>query len=290
MRMGLWLAPAVLVVVVAGGPPVRWGDHGHRISGRVAAERLPPGMPAFFRSAAGELEYLNPEPDRWRGDSLPEMRGAYRYDHFIDLELLPAGVLERADRFGYLAALQREGVPVDAGLLPYRIVELHQRLTTEFGRWRASKDAREREWIERRIIQDAGILGHYVADGANPHHTSVHHNGWADGYANPRGFTTDRTFHRRFESEFVAARVATADVLREAGAPAREIVDVRAETIAYLLRSHDQLERLYQLDRESAFGPGNRSEAHRRFATERLAAGALMLRDLWWSAWQNSGS
>ena len=290
MRIGFWLAPAALVVMVAGAAPARWGDHGHRISGRVAAERLPPGMPEFFREAAAELEYLNPEPDRWRGDSLPEMRGAYRYDHFIDLELLPAGVLERADRFAYLAALQREGVPVDAGLLPFRIVELHQRLTTEFGRWRAATDTREREWIERRIIQDAGILGHYVTDGANPHHTSVHHNGWAEAYANPRGYTMDRTFHRRFESEFVGARVAASDVLREATAPARVIVDVRSATIAYLLSSHDQLERLYQLDRDAAFGSGNRSESHRRFAIERLAAGALMLRDLWWSAWRNSGS
>ena len=62
--MGLWLAPAVLVVVVAGAPPVRWGDHGHRISGRVAAERLPPGMPAFFRwiSGAGRQGIRTPRP------------------------------------------------------------------------------------------------------------------------------------------------------------------------------------------------------------------------------------
>jgi hypothetical protein len=30
------------------------------------------------------------------------------------------------------------------------------------------------------------------------------------------------------------------------------------------------------------------SPAGKKFATDRLAAGASLLRDLWWSAWQNS--
>jgi hypothetical protein len=71
-------------------------------------------------------------------------------------------------------------------------------------------------------------------------------------------------------------------------AAARVITDVRSETMAYLRRSHAELERLYALDREAAFGRETVSEGHRRFAIERLAAGATMLRDLWWSAWVNS--
>jgi hypothetical protein len=40
--------------------------------------------------------------------------------------------------------------------------------------WRAEKDSNKRKWIEQRIINDAGIPGHYVIDVANPHHTTIH--------------------------------------------------------------------------------------------------------------------
>jgi len=36
---------------------------------QVAAEKLPPDVPAFLRNATSELAYLGPEPDRWREDS-----------------------------------------------------------------------------------------------------------------------------------------------------------------------------------------------------------------------------
>ena len=42
---------------------------GHRITGEVAARRVPEAMPAFFRNATQQLAYLNPEPDRWRDRS-----------------------------------------------------------------------------------------------------------------------------------------------------------------------------------------------------------------------------
>ncbi|MGH7553189.1 MAG: hypothetical protein ACREMQ_09220 [Longimicrobiales bacterium] len=288
LRSCIRIGFALGTIVLLGAQPVRWGDHGHRISARAAVTWLPAEMPAFFRQAADELEYLNPEPDRWRSDRSPEMRDAYQYDHFIDFELVPPQAMRASSRFAYLAALQRAGTTVSAGLLPFRIVELHQRLTTEFRRWRAAPDAQQRTWIERRIIQDAGILGHYVTDGANPHHTTVHHNGWAEGYPNPNGFTMDRQFHRRFESEYVGARIRAEELLATTAAPVRVIQDVRAETFEHLNRSHALLERLYVLDGEASFGEANQSPAHHQFAVERLAAGAAMLRDLWWSAWVNS--
>jgi hypothetical protein len=44
-------------------------------------------------------------------------------------------------------------------------------------------------------------LSHYIADGAMPLHTSVHHDGWQGG--NPRGDTIDPSIHSRFETAFV---------------------------------------------------------------------------------------
>jgi hypothetical protein len=271
---------------------VRWGFHGHEISGRAAATDLPAAMPAFFRNATAQLAYLNPEPDRWRGDGFRELNEAKRYDHYVDFEVIPDSVLLLGDRFQYLSGLRDAGVanPArDAGLLPFRIVELYQSLVVEWRLWRAETDPVRRSWIEQRILNDAGILGHYVADGANPHHTSVHHDGWRTDYPNPRGFTTARGFHSRFESQFVEASIRIEHLLPHINASPRRLTGVRGEVIAHLLRSHGRLERLYELDQIEAFGRTTQGTEHREFAIERLVAGANMLRDLWWSAWLESG-
>src|ERR1043165_542215 len=164
-----------------------WGELGHRITGEAAARRLPPEMPAFFRAATKQLAYLNPEPDRWRdrGEKTFDaaLDNAYSQDHFIDMEMATPAVLAAAlkapDRYAYfdtLAAAHIKGLQM--GLLPFRITELAQRLRLEFRLWRAAVDS-EKPFIEARIINDAGILGHYIADGSNPAHTTIHYNGWS---------------------------------------------------------------------------------------------------------------
>lgn len=293
------LAAAVVVALaVAAVPRVldAWGAHGHRIVGGGAARALPPEMPSFFRAADRQLAYLNPEPDRWRSReerrSDPALDGATAPDHYIDIELIPAprraGILAAGDRFAYADSLRALGEsPEKVGMLPFRMVEMTQRLRDGFRRWRRATDAEERAWIEQLIIADAGVLGHYVADASNPAHTSIHHNGWVGD--NPRGFATDTRFHGRFEGEFVGARVGGREVeARIAGAAPRVMADLRAATVAYVLASHSELERLYEMDRVQRFDSTNVSDAHRQFAAERLAAGAAMLRDLWWTAWVTS--
>lgn len=294
MKCTLTMVVLAASVTIATAPPAFWGRHGHEISGRAAATNLPAGLPAFFRDATEQLVYLNPEPDRWRDSEAAAMDEAWKYDHYIDFEVIPNAALLAPDRFSYLAELRRttrmERPARDAGLLPYRILEMHQRLVAEFRTWRAADgDNARRAWIEQRIINDAGILGHYVTDGANPQHTSVHHNGWNESYPNPRGYTTDRTFHARFESRFVEARITANDLIPRIAAQPRHLEDVRADVMAYLRASNAQLDRLYQLEQEQPFGPANTSAAHREFALQRLVAGAEMLRAMWWSAWIESG-
>jgi len=269
----------------------RWGLHGHEIAGRAAATELPAELPAFFRTGTEQLAYLNAEPDRWRGDRSREVNEAMRYDHYIDLEIIPAIALDAPDRFHYLMRLQDAGVSNpsrDAGLLPFRIIELYQRLVIEWRLWRSATDPARRQMIEQRIMNDAGILGHYVTDAANPHHTSVHHNRWAEGYANPRGFTTEPGFHSRFESQYVGANIRTADLTPHMDARPRTLTDIRAETLAHIQRSHGRLERLYELDQADRWSAQTRGAAHREFAIERLTEGANMLRSYWWSAWLES--
>ena len=279
-------------VAAAAAAPAPWGGHGHLISGQAAATALPPDMPEFFHAAAEQLAYLNYEPDRWRERELREMDQGFSYDHYIDLENVPDAARTAPDRFNYLEVLYRQtdlAKPErDGGLLPFRILELYGRLLTGFRRWRASDDSAERAWIAQRIINDAGVLGHYVADGAQPHHTTIHFNGWNSETPNPRGFTIERDFHSRFESGFVEANVRLQDVLPGVQTRPRRLEDVRAAVWSYLLESNEKVTRLYELEQEFGFVPNQPGSETKEFAIERLAAGANMLRALWWTAWLDS--
>jgi hypothetical protein len=289
----------LLAAVTAGstlserGDDLLWGDAGHRITARAAAAALPAEMPAFFRDAAPQLAYLNPEPDRWRARDESRLdaalEGATAPDHFLDLELIPesrrAGALGAKDRYAFADSLRAARVdPATAGALPFAILEVTQRMRVAFRQWRRAPNDTERRWIEARIINDAGILGHYVADGSNPAHTTIHYNGWVG--ANPNGYATDTRFHGRFESAFVQSRVTLADVEPAVRAPVTVLPALRPAIIAYFMATHAEVERLYQLDKASPF----QGAEHKAFAVTRLAAGATMLRDLWWTAWVTSGS
>jgi len=272
-----------------------WGAKGHRIVGSAAVTALPDSMPAFFRAAVHQLAYLNPEPDRWKAraerDLDPALDGAFNADHFFDIEMATPAVLAAAlaapHRYAFADTLRAAGVdPVAMGFLPFAMLEMSQRLRQEFRMWRSAPDSSTRAWIEARILNDAGILGHYVADASNPAHTTVHYNGWTG--ENPRGFATDRAFHGRFETAYVQAHIELGDVQPRVGTNVRVLTDLRRELVAYIRRGNDQVERLYTLDRADPWGIDTRSAESKAFASERLAAGATMLRDLWWTAWITS--
>lgn len=273
-------------------PPLPWGVDGHVMAARAALGSLPGTVPAFFRNAVLQLEYLSPEPDRWRTSEFREMDEAWKYDHYIDLENVPTGALDAPDRFEFIKALLEAGLErpqQDVGFLPFRILEVYQRLVTGFARWRVTTDGPERGWIQDRIIFDAGILSHYVVDAAQPHHTTIHFNGWAQDAPNPREFTTDRGFHSRFESAFVRAHVTPGDVESGMAPTPRELGDVRAAIWEYIRESNATVERLYELEKEHGFVPD--APAHpetREFVVWRLAVGAEMLRAVWWAAWRES--
>ena len=289
--------PAAAAALIAGAGTARarfWGEEGHRIIGRAAAEALPPEMPQFFRDAAAQLTYLNPEPDRWRDNAErradPALDDAASIEHYIDMEAVPGHALEARDRYTYADSLHAHRLKASAtGFLPYRILELAQRLRVEFRLWRGERNPAVRALIEARIINDAGILGHYVGDGSNPHHTTVNHDRWV-GKPNPKGYTTVAGFHARFEATYVRTHLALADVQPLIPRDAKTIAPLRDGIRGYLQATFGYLDRLYALDKAEPFGANTQGADHKRFTAERLAAGATMLRDLWWTAWVTSAS
>ncbi len=286
------VAATVWGIAKGNAAPARWGSDGHRMAARAAHDILPEEMPIFFREAGSQLEYLSPEPDRWRNGELREMDEAWKYDHYIDLENVPPGAMDEADRFEFITALFEAGIhrpQQTVGFLPFRIIEVYQRLTTEFAHWRMTNSSTNRDWIEARILNDAGIMGHYAVDAAQPHHTTIHFNGWDENSPNPRGYTTDRGFHSQFESGFVRAHVSYEDLPPLMPRSPRRLRNVRGAIWEHVRESNATVERLYELEKLHGFESGGTPHPDNvEFAVERLAAGAEMLAAIWWTAWLES--
>jgi hypothetical protein len=66
------------------------------------------------------------------------------------------------------------------------------------------------------------------------------------------------------------------------------LTDPFQDYLHYLHDSHQLVETAYQLEKEGGFD-GEGTAASRGFIRHRLAAGAEMLRNLWYTAWVQSG-
>jgi hypothetical protein len=284
------LATAGLAYLLAQPPAAHaWGNGGHRLVNRLAASSLPADVPAFLRSpeAIAEIEYLGPEPDRWRSPAEPELAAAQAPEHFIDLETADAlGPLPHR-RLEFEAKVYAAGQkPEKIGLQPWQTTEVWERLKAALREYRYltahGKDTRP---VEQAIIFYAGWLGHYVGDGSQPLHTSIQYNGWVG--PNPHGYTTEHKIHWQFEGPFVDTNLREPEVSAKM-TPAQPIYgDIFDAYVAYLRHSKTYVERVYQLDKAGGFVGAGSAES-RQFAAERLAAGASMLRDMIYTAWLES--
>ena len=288
------LAAAGLVCVLAQPPAAHaWGNGGHRLINKLAASSLPADVPAFLRSpqATAEIEYLGPEPDRWRSPAEPELVAAQAPEHFIDMELADAlGPLPHR-RLDFEATVFAAGQrPEKIGLQPWETEEVWERLKSamrEYRKLSATNPATNPDIraVEQAIIFYAGWLGHYVGDGSQPLHTTIQYNGWTG--PNPNGYTTEHKIHYQFESPFVEANIHEAEV-RARMTPAKAINgDLFDAYVAYLRNTKTYVEKVYQLDKAGGFVGAGTAES-REFTAGRLGAGASMLRDMIYTAWLES--
>src|SRR5262249_27494480 len=207
-----FLVLAVLMIQMQLSSVAAWGDEGHRYINRVAADKLPGDMPAFFRDSAARLSYLGPEPDRWRDTrgGLAALAGQNAPDHFIDIDSPESFEAIPNDRYQYSEWLRAKGKDSKTiGFLPYSILEGYEKVLVLFRLWRDPKHAAERADIEQNIVYSAGVMGHYVADASQPLHVTIHYNGWTTSY-NPESFTRE-PLHGRFEGEYVRANIKPED-------------------------------------------------------------------------------
>jgi len=282
-----------LLVTVCAASLSGWAGEGHALVVRAAVQRLPGEVPRFLRKAGARLVYLASEPDRWRGREEPSL-GTFAPDHFLDMERLPRDFVFPPTRFEYYKDLyERRGkmsaetrdllLPEAVGTQPYAAIEAFDRLKLSFRSYRQLKAAhRATGPVELAIVFYAGLLSHYVADAAQPLHTTVNYNGWVE--ANPRGYRNTPDFHGQVDGAFVQG-IALGSVTRLVRAPT-PLPDPFSAYVSYLRASFGRMERLYQL--EQAGGFGERRPEGPQFILERLAAGSQMLVDLWLTAWRES--
>jgi hypothetical protein len=302
----LVLAAAVLAAAIP-AQALAWGNTGHRIIGQAAVRALPSELPAFLRTARAALDVgeLSREPDRSKGagrlhdnDRSPA--------HFVDLgddgKIFggPSIAALPPTREDYDTALRAVGQDSwKAGYLPYAIIDRWQQLAADFAYWRAldyaarsPKWKTNRAWFEadraRReqlILRDLGELSHFVADGSQPLHVTIHFNGWGD-FPNPKGYSQARTVHEAFEGVMVNTSVKPEEVAK-AMTPLRLCNCAIEQRMAQYLAANGKLvEAVYELEKAGGLAPGDpRGPA---FATKQLGVGASELRDVVVEAWRAS--
>ena len=314
MKPSIRLFTSVALVAALAAPATSafaWGAWGHRMVGVVAAESFPSDLPAFLRTpqaVAAIGEYAR-EPDRWKGSG--KIHDTDRdAAHFLDIddqglmyggpkftvETLPP---TRADYEKALAAAGQNSWT--AGYLPYSIIDGYQQLVKDFTYWRilkavskTEKDATRKAYyvadLKRReelLVRDLGVWAHYVGDGSQPLHLSVHYNGWGD-YPNPNGYSNSRSTHFDFEGPLAKAVGDEAQV--KALIPDYKDCACSVETriVGYLTDTWKQTEPLYAL--QKAGGMVETDSKGKAFTQTRLAAGAAALRDLVTDAWRESAN
>lgn len=275
-----------------------WGHDGHSMINQVAVASLPADVPEFLRSKAAQeaVYFYGPEPDHWREKTEPALYAAISPEHFLDMEYTEILDGFPRDRFNYIQSLEKALAAhpeikiraTDVGMLPYATVEYYEQLKNTMRTYRkVVANKQDTRPVEAEIIFLAGILGHFVADGSQPLHTTMQYNGWTG--PNPNGYTVEHKIHSEFEGDYVHFNVKAEDFAGQVAATKPAVIaDVFADDMAYLRHSNSLVEKTYQLDKTGAFAGKGTAEG-KNFVDERLAAGAIKLRDLIYTAWLRSG-
>ena len=298
-----------------------WDYDGHRMVNELALDALPANFPAFVKTPAARerIAFLGGEADRWRNSPELSFKHASSPDHYIDFEEL--GVVgmdaksispfryEFAAQFAQARAAHADKLPpIDPlknadrtrewiGFLPWSIVEQQAKLKSGFSYFRAYEKfggtAEEINNAQQNILYVMGVMGHFVADGSQPLHTTVHHHGWVG--SNPKNYPTNASIHQWIDGGFIKRAGLKASDLSPRMRPANTRATADAGGVstnlfpvvtAWLLEQHQQVEPLYQLEKSGGFsGRGEVvPEEGRRFVATQLLRAAQMLSDLWLAA------
>jgi hypothetical protein len=299
------LAAAIATVAFAICPVAAhaWGGTAHAVVDRAAIEAIPDDGPIFLRRYVDYIAGSASLPDSWRGDAENFSKieedpnhGWFR-EQFAFLKPIPRS------RYEFVLALYKQYERIKdrdpetakrtnvrwTGTLPYAAIEAYDRLVVCMRQVRkAQAEGKDAAFPEQHCAFQTIRLGHYIGDGAQPLHDSIHSDGWRG--ANPKGYTADGTIHGRFESKFVdGIGLTVRDIAPRIGAPGHRSGDMFDAVLAFLDNAGDQVETVYKLEKRNGFAYFADRDVRELVYTQ-TAKGAAMLRDMLCRAWAESAS
>ena len=155
----------LFVVLLPIGFIYSWGEKGHEVINKKAVELLPKEMDSFKIWKDYLAQHASDADIRRKTDNTEAPR------HYIDIdyykEFLNGNMIENKDK---LISKYGDSLVTANGILPWATLETLNNLTESF-----------KEKNRDKILIYAADLGHYVADGHQPMHTTVNYNGQLSG-------------------------------------------------------------------------------------------------------------
>ena len=294
---------AVLLVATLGIPETAfpWGTRAHAVIDRTAVDTLPADGPVFLKKYVDYIAGSASIPDTWRQASEPFSKieedpnhGWFR-EQFSFMKEVPRS------RYEFVLELYREYLRIEksdpenarrmnvrwTGTLPFAAAEVYGHLVADMRALRKARaENKDTAFLEQTCAFYVAWMGHYIGDGAQPLHDTIHHDGWQG--PDPKGYTRDPKIHGRFESQYVdSISLTEEDIVERIGKPGHLSGDVFDLILAHLDEAGSNVETIYKLDKRNAFADVHDQEA-REMVYSRTAAGARMLRDLVYRAWLES--
>lgn len=303
-------------------PALAWGERGHDLVTRVAARLLSEEHPNIGEAMASRehmLAHLSNVPDiHWRASYMSNAeREANSSTHYIDLDLIypvpeELSQIERDyDEFAELARQRDLDLDTDIGTAPWRVLQLQQDMTAALRDAAKAENRNAMVEASNRALLYAGIMSHFVADLANPHHSTIDHNGVQTGQAGLHAYfetlivnqldlsLADEIIDHARDSDLNTLLLPNASPVRRA----EVLADPSQLIFALTLDSLRHLDQLRDLDRQHSLlepsttteqrarrkDPADIAADYRSFVVERLALGSLVLSQLWQLAWNDAG-
>ena len=296
-----------------------WDYEGHHAINELALASLPADFGGFTLKPAmkNRIAFLAGEPDRWRNVGDLPLKHSNGPDHYIDLEDLKLYGLTPETlplmRYDFVAVIARERAahpdkfpPIDpakdadhtrelSGFLPWAITENYEKLKSCFSYLKAFQKyggtPEEIANAQANIVYVMGVMGHFVGDGSQPLHTTMHFNGWVGD--NPHGYTTNLKFHQWIDGgyfrqtggidvEKLVGKIHPAERIKNAGQPDGMFRDA----VSYIVEQNKLVGPLYELEKEGKLtGEGDKGLEGRPFLDGQLVKAGQMLGDIWYTAW-----
>ncbi|MFN0048316.1 MAG: zinc dependent phospholipase C family protein [Cytophagales bacterium] len=263
-----------------------WGFFAHQRINRLAVFTLPPEMITFYKRNIVYLTENSVNPDRRRYAVEGEAE-----KHYIDIDIYGDSAIYTMPRFWKDAVKKYTEDTLRAyGINPWQVAKIKDQLTFAF----RNMDARE-------ILRISADMGHYIADGNVPLHTTHNYNGQYSGQYGIHGFWESRL--PELYSDNYDFFVGKANFVKNPQIRAWEATTAAHLALDSVFKFEKELTRKFAEDKKYGFEERNGittrvyskefSKAYHEMLNgqveKRMKASIKMVGDFWYTCWLDAG-